>query len=790
MDQLWEKRYHLLNNEIDESAPSDFLITELSSEQEKIALFRSLFRGREDVFPKRFESKKTKRRGYQPYCKNEWIKGLCSKPKIKCSKCNNRELIPVTNDVIKSHLLGSDLIKKSYGDFTIGVYPLLPDETCWFLAADFDKDTWMEDVAAYLSTCDIYQVPAALERSRSGNGGHVWIFFSDKVDAQLARKMGAFLLTETMERRPEIGLDSYDRFFPSQDTMPQGGFGSLIALPLQKTPSENGNSLFIDRNFSPYEDQWAYLSSIRRMNRQEIEAIVSKAERKGRIIGVRIAQADREDETPWLAPPSRIKKLNPITGPLPKKITLVLGNQIYLEKAELTNPALKNRLIRLAAFHNPEFYKAQAMRRSTYKTDRIINCCEDFVKHMGIPIGCLEDILCVLDELGIKAEIVDERYTGKYFHARFKGVLRPDQKMAAEAMLQNDTGVMAASTAFGKTIIGIYLISERCVNTLILVHRKQLLDQWISRLKTFLEIPEDAIGQISGGKWTPTFKIDVATIQSLRKKGIVNDVVGQYGHLIIDECHIVPARSFEIVARQCKARYITGLSATVTRKDGHHPIIFMNCGPVRYRVDDKKQAVQRPFHHKVFIRKTKFSLPTELLNKEILQIHEIYNAMIEDEERNQMIVTDVINAISRKRSPIVLTERISHLEKLASMLSPHTRNLLILRGGMGEKQRRLVAEKLQSIQDDEERLIIATGRYLGEGFDDNRLDTLFLTLPVSWKGTIAQYAGRLHRLYKMKNEVLIFDYSDLELPMLEKMHKKRLSGYRSIGYEIDDTMIM
>ena len=309
---------------------------------------------------------------------------------------------------------------------------------------------------------------------------------------------------------------------------------------------------------------------------------------------------------------------------------------------------------------------------------------------------------------------------------------------------------------------GIYLISERCVNTLILVHRKQLLDQWISRLKTFLEIPEDAIGQISGGKWTPTFKIDVATIQSLRKKGIVNDVIGQYGHLIIDECHIVPARSFEIVARQCKARYITGLSATVIRKDGHHPIIIMNCGPVRYRVDDKKQAVQRPFHHKVFIRKTKFSLPTELLNKETLQIHEIYNAMIEDEERNQMIVTDVINALSQKRSPIVLTERISHLEKLASMLSPHTRNLLILRGGMGEKQRRLVTEKLQSIQDDEERLIIATGRYIGEGFDDNRLDTLFLTLPVSWKGTIAQYAGRLHRLYEMKNEVLIFDYSDLE----------------------------
>jgi len=376
------------------------VITNLSPEEDKISLFRSLFRGRQDVFPKRFESLKSGKSGYQPACRNEWIRGICKKPQVKCSECVNRDFIPVTCKVIKSHLLGVDLQNKSKRNFTIGVYPLLLDETCWFLAIDFDKESWEKDVSAFLDTCEYYKIPASLERSRSGNGGHIWIFFSKPIQAQFARKLGSFLITETMEHRPEIGLESYDRFFPSQDTMPQGGFGNLIALPLQKVPKENGNSLFLDKNFVPYPDQWAYLSSIQRMSCGEVEKLVEKASKRGCILGVKMVASVEEEILPWLEPPSRRRKESAIKGPLPKKIKLILGNQIYIEKISLI-PFLKNKLIRIAAFQNPEFYKAQAMRFSTFNKPRIIHCCEDFPKHIGIPRGCLDEVQFLLKSLGV-----------------------------------------------------------------------------------------------------------------------------------------------------------------------------------------------------------------------------------------------------------------------------------------------------------------------------------------------------------------------------------------------------
>jgi len=763
-------------------------ITNSSSEEDKIALFRSLFRGREDVFPKRFESLKTGKSGYQPACRNEWIKGICKKPKVKCKECDNRDFSPVTDEVIKGHLMGVDLQNKSKRNFTIGVYPLLLDETCWFLAIDFDKESWMKDVSVFLDTCEHYNVPASLERSRSGNGGHIWIFFSETIQAQLARKLGSFLITETMEHRPEIGFESYDRFFPSQDIMPQGGFGNLIALPLQKVPKENGNTLFIDMNFEPYPDQWAYLSSVKRMSCEKIEKIVEKAAKRGRILGVKMVASVEEEILPWLEPPSRRRKESSIKGLLPKKIKLILGKQIYIEKTSLT-PSLKNRLIRIAAFQNPEFYKAQAMRFSTFNKPRIINCCEDFPKHIGIPRGCLDEVQFLLKSLGVKTELIDERYIGKPINVEFHGFLRSQQEKAVEALFKYDTGVLSASTAFGKTVVAIDLIAKRNVNTLVLVHRKHLLDQWVARISNFLEIDPKEIGQIGGGKRKPKGKIDVALIQSLSKKGIVDDIVGEYGHLIVDECHHISARSFEIVARQCKAKYVTGLSATVIRKDGHHPIIFMNCGPIRYKVDDRKQAELRPFNHKVIIRETGFRLPDSMYFKEKPTINDYYAALIADEKRNKLIVGDVIKVINEERILVLLTERRDHIEILTNMLDPLVQNVFVLKGGMGKKQRQSILDKMRDLPYNEERIIIATGRYLGEGFDEARLDTLFLTLPISWRGTIAQYAGRLHRIHDMKKEVIIYDYADLNISMLSTMYQRRLKGYKAIGYEIDETLL-
>ena len=778
-----QKLKHSIAKVRDQSAqPIDGKVTNESSEKEKIALFSSLFKGREDVFPKRFESLKTGKSGYQPCCRNEWIRGICRKPKVKCADCENRDFIPVTDDIIRNHLTGTDVYSNSKRDYIIGIYPLLPDETCWFLAIDFDKKNWMYDVSAYLETCKTYSVRAILERSRSGNGGHLWIFFSEPIPASQARRLGSFILTETMDRRPEIGLNSYDRFFPSQDTMPKGGFGNLIALPLQKKPREKGNSVFLDENFIPHQDQWGFLSSVQKMSLSGVEKIINQAVNRGGIIGVKIVATDEDDIEPWLEPPSRKNKEIPITGPLPDQIKLVLGNQIYIEK-EILSPSLRNRIIRLAAFQNPEFYKAQAMRFPTFDKPRIINCCEDFPKYIGIPRGCLEEIISLLESLNIEVQLIDERFHGEPVDVKFIGTLRPEQEKAAEAMLNSDTGVLSASTAFGKTVIAIYLIAKRGVNTLILVHRRQLLDQWVARVSSFLNLDPKKIGQIGGGKRKPSGVIDVAIIQSISRKGIVDDIVGEYGHLIVDECHHISARSFEITARQSKAKYITGLSATVIRKDGHHPIIFMNCGPVRYKVDDRKQADNRPFSHKVIVRSTDFQIPAHLINKESLMIHELYAALIVDEKRNQMIVEDIVRAVNEGRIPVVLTERREHLEKLSSLLSSRVENIFIMKGGMGKKQRKTLADKMKAV--DTERVILATGRYLGEGFDDSRLDTLFLTLPVSWKGTLSQYAGRLHRLHDMKTEVIIYDYADMNVSMLVKMYRRRISGYKAIGYEIN-----
>jgi superfamily II DNA or RNA helicase/very-short-patch-repair endonuclease len=752
-----------------------------SPAEAKIALFRSLFHGREDVYPRRFESRKTGRAGYSPVCGNEWVQGICEKPRIKCSECPHQRFLPVTDDVIRWHLQGHD----DHGrDFVIGVYPMLLDETCFFLAADFDKTTWQDDVGALLETCRQMNLPAALERSRSGRGGHIWFFFNEAVPATLARKFGAHILTETMERRPDIGLDSYDRFFPNQDTLPPGGFGNLIALPLQKRPRDSGNGVFLDERMTPYLDQWEFLSSIHKISRGEVEEVVRLAEAKGKVIDVRLVpEGDEEEATPWMAPPSRRRKDTPIAGPLPKTLELTLANQIYIGKEALP-PALRNRLIRLAAFQNPEFYKAQAMRLSTYDKPRIIACAEDHPKHIGLPRGCLDDLLQTLSGLNIKTVVRDQRNLGQPLKVTFQGELRPEQIVAAQAMLAQDTGVLAATTAFGKTVVAAWLIAKRGVNTLVLVHRRQLQQQWIERLSTFLGMPVRVIGRIGGGRNKPSGLLDVGVTQSLVRNGVVDDLVGNYGHLIVDECHHLSAQSFELVARQAKAKFVTGLSATVMRKDGHHPIIFMQCGPVRYRANSKERVAAHPFKHTVMVRPTDFR-PLRPANPNVRQqFHELYEELIADEKRNQLICHDLIQTLREGRSPLVLTERNEHLNSLTKQLAPEVRHLVVLRGGMRKKELDVICARLAAIPADEARVILATGRYVGEGFDDARLDTLFLTLPVSWHGTIAQYVGRLHRLYDGKREVRVYDYADLNVPMLARMFDRRGRGYEAIGYKM------
>jgi superfamily II DNA or RNA helicase/very-short-patch-repair endonuclease len=598
----------------------------------------------------------------------------------------------------------------------------------------------------------------------------------------MARALASSLLTETMEERPGLGLDSYDRMVPGQDTLPKGGLGGLIALPLQKLPREQGNSCFVDADLAPFADQWAFLDTITRIERCQAEAIVQAAEAKGRVVGVRLPPMDEDDPTPWSSPPSRRCREMSLTD-LPAHLEMVLADQIYLAKEGLP-PGLHNRLLRLAAFQNPEFYKAQAMRLPTFGIPRIIACAEELPQHLGLPRGCLEDINELLSALKVPTTTIDHRCQGVPLAVTFHGELRPEQQAAADALAAHDTGVLAATTAFGKTVIAAWLIAKRGVNTLVVVHRRQLQGQWLERLSSFLGIPAKEIGRIGGGGKGATGRLDVATMQTLVRKGVVADLLADYGHLVVDECHHLSASSFELVARRAKARFVTGLSATVVRKDGHQPIIFMQCGPVRHRVEAKKQAQARPFSHTVLVRATGFQSRLEPDPDARAQFQALYRELITDEARNHLIRADVVAAMRLGRSPVVLTERTEHLEQLAALLAREVRHLIVLRGGMGKKGLKAALDHLASVPAHEERLLLATGGYLGEGFDDARLDTLFLALPVSWRGTIAQYAGRLHRLHACKREVQIYDYADLNVPMLARMFDRRCRGYEAIGYTV------
>ncbi len=753
------------------STPSATGQSALGTAEQRIALFRSLFRGRDDVYAIRWESADG-RSGYMPKADRDWKSYLRAKDEER-KKVDRltRKFRPLTDDVVRAHLVG---------EHTVGIYPLLQDETCWLLAVDFDKKTWQKDATAFLTVC--HELPAALERSRSGNGGHVWIFFERAIPATTARKLGCAILTRTMESRHQVGLDSYDRFFPNQDTMPKGGLGNLIALPLQKVPRANGNSVFVNAEFHPFPDQWEFLASLEKISADAVEAVVLEAQRRGDLIGVRISIAEDEGQDPWTLLPSQKRVESPIPGPFPMRVQIIRANLVYIEKNGLSS-AMLNRLLRLAAFQNPEFYKAQAMRLPTFNKPRVIACGEDLANHIALPRGCLSEVVELFEGHGIKTDIRDERVAGLPIDVEFSGQLRPLQKDAISMIAQHDEGILCAPTAFGKTAVAAWLIAARKVNTLVLVHRQQLLDQWHARLVMFLNLPAKSIGQVGGGKSERTGCIDIAIIQSTHDKDGVKDFVAEYGQVIVDECHHLSAFTFEQVMKQVKAKYILGLTATPERKDGHHPIIYMQCGPSRFKLSARSMTAATPFDHEVISRLTEFCLPSEQIDT---TIQELYAALANDSTRNELIVADLVGAVEEGRSPLLLTGGTDHLKYFETALAGKVDNVFVLRGGMGKKQRRSVTEGIVAVPEGTPRVILATGSYIGEGFDDARLDTLFLAMPISWKGTLQQYVGRLHRLHGAKRVVRVYDYVDCHVLMLARMYTRRLRGYSAIGYRICD----
>jgi superfamily II DNA or RNA helicase len=716
---------------------------------QRINIFKNLFKGRKDVYPFRWESRNGQS-GYSPACQNEWHPILCNKPNVKCSECSNSAFVPLTDKAIFKHLSG---------DQTIGIYPILQDDTCYFLAVDFDKSSWQEDASTFVKTCDEYYVPATIERSRSGNGCHVWIFFDEAIKASLARKLGNFLMNKTLEKRYQMGLDSYDRMFPNQDTLPQGGFGNLIALPLQGEPRKHGNSVFVNESFEPYENQWEYLSKTEKLNKNKIVEIVKN-------------QIDFIKET----------KQNRVIN----ELNITIQNGVTFEKSELPS-SLAHQLIEMSSFNNPEFYKAQSRRLSTYNIPRKINCSDQNGSQLILPRGIFGEVKDELNKQSIKMNVVDKRRKSKQQNLtiNFVGSLLPQQQEAVEELLNHTTGILSATTGFGKTVVGAALISKRQVNTLVIVNRKQLLKQWKDRLLSFLDIDVKSIGQIGAGKNKPTGIIDVATIQTLTSKSGNLDLVKQYDQVIVDECHHFSALTFEKVLKEVEAKYVHGLTATPIRKDGLQPIMKMQCGPIRYKVNARQQANIHTFDHILIPRYTSFKSKTTEKDR---TIQSLYKELVLDDKRNDLIFNDVLEVLEEGRSPIILSERREHIQILEQKFRNFAKNIVLLIGGLGEKEEQKRLEQLKQIPSNEERIIIATGKYIGEGFDDARLDTLFLTMPVSWRGTLQQYVGRLHRSYGTKQNVKVYDYVDKKESILQDMFDKRLKGYKSLGYKFNDKL--
>lgn len=736
--------------------------TKAISYEQKVKIFMNVFKGRTDLYAKRWISNKTGKSGYSPVCRNEFSY-KCEKPKVKCNECQFKELIPLTEDVILKHLRG---------EITIGIYPLLPGDLCNFLAIDFDKKTYEEDVTEFWNICDEFNIPVYVERSRSGNGAHIWIFFEESMPARLARKMGNILLTKTMQKT-SLDLDSYDRLFPNQDTMPKGGFGNLISLPFQGESSKNGNTVFVNKYFETEKNQISILSNIKKMKSDEIYAFTDK-NKEDDYNEPEVEEILGDDEVP--------RKDNIKDVIFTNDIECIFSNQLYIKKLKLFANELTY-LKRLASFTNPEFYEKQRIRLPIYKTPRIITCFEEDERFLKLPRGCIGKIKEICNISKVKLIIKDMREKGEQIDYEFNGKLNKKQEKAMKKLLEYDVGVLCAPTGFGKTVVGAKIISELKTNTLVIVNRNNLLEQWREKLSYFLNINKKETGQIGASKEKINGKLDVASFQSLFKKDNLEELIKGYGLVIVDECHHVAAFSFEKVLNTIKSKHVYGLTATPTRKDGWHKIIYMQCGDIRTRVNNREVDQSKTIEHTVIVRKTNYRYPiTEIKDK--IQISDIFNDMSHNVFRNSIIIEDIKKCVLDGRVPIVLTERVEHLEVLKQALKDLDVPVVIYKGSMGKKKAKEIQDILsEADKNNKPRIILATSSSIGEGFDDSRLDTLFLTMPVSWKGRIIQYVGRLHREHEDKEKVIVYDYLD-NMAVLEKMYNRRLKGYKIAGYEI------
>ncbi|MCR5528948.1 MAG: DEAD/DEAH box helicase family protein [Saccharofermentans sp.] len=773
--------------------------------QNHILFFYSMFKGRKDVYSLRSgrPNLKTGRHGYYPQCVNIWNPSLCGKSvdkKSRCSQCPNQKYKKLTPQVLLEHLKGS---KEDCSD-VVGLYPVWPDGTCNYLVFDFDDHDGgsesakcQDEANALRKICTDNDVPCLVERSRSGKGAHVWIFFSDPIAVKKARTFGAALLDKGAESVDQPSFDTYDRMIPAQDKLPEGGLGNLVALPLQGQATRSGNSVFVDNDWIPYHDQWLALKNTDKLSEAFIDRKLSDWGDRYSLEGNRTEAEPNEQiaiaEIPWEN--KAIFDREDAGG----RVNIVVADRVYVDKSVI-GIRLQNKIRRLAAYNNPEYFKKQSIGLPTFGIPRIVYSGEDTERYIAVPRGCLEKLEDNLREASIKYDIEDKRNIGRRINVSFTGELYDEQREAVNNMIEFDIGILSAATGFGKTVVGSYLISRRKVNTLILVHTSEIMRNWITDLDRFLAIDEECpqyktktgkvktrkslIGKLAGAHNSLTGIVDVAMISSLGTKDAIKPLVKEYGMVIMDECHHGAAESMDAVLSEVNAKYVYGLTATVKRDDGKEKSVLMQFGPIRYRFTANDKNRIQGIQHVLEPRFTPL-----VSSKRKLTANEAYEIVVMSDLRNRLIASDIVNSVKDGHTPLVLSKRKAQLDSLYDMVKDSADHVLVLTGGKSRTERECMRKKLESIPADESLIILATGQYIGEGFNCSRLDTLFLAMPIAWDGNVEQYTGRLNRDYAGKEKVTVIDYVDHNIDIFANMYSKRLRVYKRIGYVLSQDAV-